>query len=289
MKFSVIIPCRNAAGTIAVQLDALAAQRSRWPWEVVVADNGSTDGTLAIVRRYAGRLPDLRVVDASGRRGAPHAVNVGVGQATGDAFLFCDADDEVAPGWLAAMTQALTEHRFVACRLESTKLNERWVLESRGTWQNARLPRLPYPPYLPHAGGGTIGIRRALFESVGGVDESLVALYDTFLCVRIQLAGETLHFVPDAIVHVRFRTRLRSIFRQGQFYGWYTTMMYKKLLALGVPKIPRPLRQGVREWRGLLDEIRTIDRKGTRARAAWKFGYRVGRLMGSVRHGVLAL
>ena len=53
------------------------------PWEVIVSDNGSTDETRRIVERFHGRLPGLRIV------------------AKGEALLFCDADDEVGPGWLA--------------------------------------------------------------------------------------------------------------------------------------------------------------------------------------------
>ena len=66
MKLSIVIPCRNAARTIAVQLDALCAQQWRGGWEVIVADNGSTDGTQAIVEGYSRRLPGLRLIDACG-------------------------------------------------------------------------------------------------------------------------------------------------------------------------------------------------------------------------------
>lgn len=52
MKLSVIIPCFNAANTIAVQLEALAQKHWCESWEVIVSDNGSTDETVAIVEQY---------------------------------------------------------------------------------------------------------------------------------------------------------------------------------------------------------------------------------------------
>src|SRR3712207_4277359 len=86
LKLSVVIPCLNAASTIAVQLAALS--RQSWPgeWEVIVADNGSTDRSRRIAESYGDRLPGLRVVDASDRRGQAHARNLGAAAATGDAF-----------------------------------------------------------------------------------------------------------------------------------------------------------------------------------------------------------
>jgi glycosyltransferase involved in cell wall biosynthesis len=65
MRLGVIIPCLDGSQTIAGQLEALARQECSDPWEIVLADNGSTDGTLDIVRRYQERLPNLRIVDAS--------------------------------------------------------------------------------------------------------------------------------------------------------------------------------------------------------------------------------
>ncbi|NJN88072.1 MAG: glycosyltransferase family 2 protein, partial [Leptolyngbyaceae cyanobacterium SL_7_1] len=103
MQLTVVIPCYNAAGTIAIQLEALARQEFSQPWELIVADNGSTDGTQAIAEKYADQFTHFRLVDASAQRGAAHGRNVGVSVAQSDAIVFCDADDEVAPGWLSAM------------------------------------------------------------------------------------------------------------------------------------------------------------------------------------------
>jgi len=122
MKLSVIIPCFNAANMIAVQLEALANQQCSEPWEVIASDNGSTDKTVAIVEQYQKKLPNLRIVNSSELRGAAHARNVGALTAAGDALVFCDADDEVAPGWVAAMGEALSKYDFVACRREYNQI-----------------------------------------------------------------------------------------------------------------------------------------------------------------------
>ena len=98
MKLSIIIPCLNAADTIGEQLQALSIQSWNGQWEVIISDNGSTDDTLKVVGKYRESLPELRVVDSSDKPGAAHARNIGCGAATGDAFLFCDADDAVGNG-----------------------------------------------------------------------------------------------------------------------------------------------------------------------------------------------
>src|SRR5512140_3870131 len=89
---SVIIACLNAATTLGTQLDALARQSSPVPWELLICDNGSTDATVAVALRYQDRIPGLRVVDASGVRGAGAARNQGAEEARGEWLAFCDAD-----------------------------------------------------------------------------------------------------------------------------------------------------------------------------------------------------
>jgi GT2 family glycosyltransferase len=97
---------------------------------------------------------------------------MGVAAASGEAVLFLDHDDEVSPGYLSAMSAALSEHDFVAGRLETTKLNPAWVQKARGHHpQNEGLVPYRYPPFLPHAAGGTLGFKRHLYDMVGGLDE----------------------------------------------------------------------------------------------------------------------
>ncbi|MFD4183941.1 glycosyltransferase family 2 protein, partial [Rhodococcus sp. NPDC058514] len=97
-RVSVVIAALNVVDVIDVQLTALAEQEYDGDLEVVVGDNGSTDGLRAHLEGHPLREQlGLRWVDASGARGVSHARNVGVAAATGDFIAFCDADDRVDP------------------------------------------------------------------------------------------------------------------------------------------------------------------------------------------------
>ena len=286
MKLSVIIPCLNAASTIGVQLEALAKQQWHQPWEVIVADNGSTDESLAIVERYKARIANLRVADASARRGQPCALNVGAMAATGEALAFCDADDEVAPGWVAAMGEALSKYDFVASRIDGANVNAPWLEKiSRNHPQRTGLQKASYPPYLPHAGGGTLGVKRSLHEATGGFDESLPYLHDTDYCFRLQLAGVELRFVSDAVIHIRYRDKLSGFFYQACHYAEYRVLVYKKYRPQGERDFWR-WKTYVAEWKNLLWSIPNIRFKLGRAVWLWRLGSQIGSLKGSIKHRV---
>jgi glycosyltransferase involved in cell wall biosynthesis len=284
MKLSVIIPCYNAVDTIAEQLEALATQEWSEPWEIIVADNRSTDDSIAIVKQYQERLPNLRLIDASARQGQPYALNAGVKAAVGEALAFCDADDVVGSGWVAAMGAALSKYDFVACRFDTLKLNEGWLYKSRRNPQRDGLQEYDYPPYLHHAGGGSLGVKRALYEAIDGFDETLPYLHDTDFYWRLQLAGTELHFVSDAVIHIRYRDTLRSIYRQARNYGEYNVILYKKYRPLGMPELS--WRTGVTAWFKLLRWLLRIRSKTGLAKWTWQFGWLTGRLQGSLRHRV---
>jgi glycosyltransferase involved in cell wall biosynthesis len=287
MKLSVIIPCFNADKTIAIQLEALTHQHWCEPWEVIVSNNGSTDETVPVVEQYKEKLPNLRIVDSSDQRGAAHARNVGALAAAGDALAFCDADDEVAPGWVAAMGEALSQYDFVACKREYNKLNEPWQLEYRMLTQVDGLQEYKYPPYLPHASGSTLGVKRFIHELIGGFDETMLKLQDTDYCWRIQLVGTKLHFVPDAVVHYRFRDTMKDLYHQARLWGEYNVLLYKKYRPLGMPKLSG--KQGVRAWVRLVKSFPQVLSKEDRARWVWKFAGRLGRLQGCIKYRVLAI
>ncbi len=219
VELSVIIPAFNVASVIGEQLEALAAQDWDGSWEVIVADNGSRDGTAEAARRYEGKLPGLRVLDASGRAGAAYARNLGAKAAQGESLVFIDADDIVNPGFLRAMAEALQEHPFCAPRIEATTLNRSWPSQLGQHPQYHGLMRYYNEPFLNHASGCGLGMRRELFLKLGGFDEGMIRLQDTEFCFRAQLAGVPMHFVPEAQISMRNRQTFRGMLRQARDWG----------------------------------------------------------------------
>lgn len=211
---SVVIIVKNGASTIGRQLDALAAQQDAPPFEIIVADNGSDDGTSDIVRDWIkqgiGAASKARLVDASAKAGIPYARNTGVAAARGRVIAWCDADDAVRPGWVAAMAAAVTTGaaggRIIARR-------------SDGTPEPTAFPDgLQQTAYLPFSGNCNLAFARDTFYAVGGYDESLPAYgcEDLDLCWRIQEAGHPMVYAPDAVIEFTITSRGKAVRKEFQ-------------------------------------------------------------------------
>ena len=287
---SVVLPCRNGAATIAVQLEALASQSWSGTWELVVADNGSNDESMLIVESFRDRLPGLQVVDASAVPGIPATLNAGVRASSGALVAFVNDDDEVAEGWLEAIARGLGQYDAVGGRLEYDRLNEPWTIELRERPQEAGLMEWGFLDHLPFAAGASLAVRRELHDAVGGFDEAMVpAAEDMDYCWRLQGAGARIGFVPDAVTHYRLRSSLGAVFRQGLSYGEGHVLVYKKHRGHGLERAPHPWRRGGRGWLGLARRLPRVRRKVDRARLCWHAGLRLGLLKGSLKHRVVFL
>jgi glycosyltransferase involved in cell wall biosynthesis len=280
---SIVMACYNAEKHLAQQLEAIVRQECTWPWELVLADNGSTDRTVAIAEAYRGRLPRLKIVDASARRGAAAARNQGIRAACGEWIIFCDGDDEVAPGWLDSMTKALSEHPAVAARLDHERLNEPWSRSVRhlqtGLMQT-------HPPFLPYTYAAALGVRRSVHDLVGGFDESLWrACEDRDYCYRLQLEGVPLTLVTNALVYYRHRDTARGIYEQARSYGVGNVRMYRDYRHLGIRR-PSVVRAMI-SW--LITPVKfplALTSRRRFAAFAARMGWRVGRLQGSIQYRV---
>jgi dolichyl-phosphate beta-glucosyltransferase len=94
LDLSIIVPAFNEEHRIEPTLDSLALFASTQPWrvEILVVDDGSTDGTVALCRQLANRLHGLRVIETRPNRGKGHAVRVGMRAANGAVRVMVDAD-----------------------------------------------------------------------------------------------------------------------------------------------------------------------------------------------------
>jgi glycosyltransferase involved in cell wall biosynthesis len=285
-ELSVVIPLYNAEAYVGALLESLARQRWDGAWEVIVADNGSTDRGVEIVESYRDRLPGLRIVDASAHPGVSHARNAGIAAAAGSALLFIDDDDVAGEGYVAAMGEALRARDFVCGRWDVDRLNPYWTRALRPSGQSEGPMTYNYD-FLPYAAGGTLGIKRGLLEAVGGFDESIRYSGCVDLCWRVQLeTGASLDFVPEAVIHYRYRSTLREIFGQARRWGIDEVEVYSRWRDRGVK--PILVRRSLRQWKFVV-HVRRLRHPAGRAWWATQLGNRLGRIQGSLKHRALML
>ena len=231
VEASVIIPCHNSTRTLGLQLDALANQVGAPPFEVVIADNGSSDGLEGFLDAWRDRLT-LRYVDAGRLKGAAYARNVGMSIAAADRWLFCDSDDVVARDWVAQGSAALDEVEVfsgpglkVADEQLDADFREAWRVLDAGLPPGQPLQpglMVPWPILL----GGNSGLRRKAAQDVGGYDAGVGhAIEDNDLALRIQLSGRTIAAAPGARILYRERGGAFAIFRRSREAGeWHMAL-----------------------------------------------------------------
>lgn len=280
---SVIVPVRDGMPFLEEQLRALAEQECHEPWEVIVADNNSTDASRSVAEEWAGRFPMMHVVDASKVRGPGAARNAGVRAAQGDLLAFCDADDVVHPGWLTAHVLALAEADLSAGVFDAWSLNG---LRTPSAPSYSPPPAMTLFGFLPAAGSGNLALRRRVFEEVGGFAEDLMTGEDFDLSWRSQLSGHRLALNTDAVVARRDQRGFKAVFRRYTAYGRCGPILYGRFRADGL----RPeLVVAAKTWVWLVLSAPRLLQTDFRDRWARIAGWRTGRLVESARQRVLFL
>jgi len=202
---SVVIPCHNAGAWLEATLASVRAQTWR-NYEIILVDDGSTDGSGALADRLAG--PDLRVVHQP-NAGQCAALNHGVRLAQGDFFNYLDADDLLAPDKIAVQVARLERGggEFVAsgawARFRGDPAEARF--EPEPVWRD--LPPVDWLVTSWSGGGMMHGaawlIPRALIERAGPWNEELSLINDLDYFPRVLLAGRGISFCPEARTYYR--------------------------------------------------------------------------------------
>ena len=213
---SAIVPVFNGERFLAAALDSILTQDYR-PLEVVVVDDGSTDGSAAIAQSRAVRYL------AQPNGGPAAARNAGVDAARGSLLAFLDQDDEWLPATLRKRVEALRgspELGFVLGRLEV-------VLEPGTSWPHWLDPRRrtePAPGYCP----GTLLVRREAFAAAGGFDPRFVSVSDAEWLLRARRAGIRGDVLDDVVLRYRLHaanhSHDRELFRSELFRALRTSV-----------------------------------------------------------------
>jgi glycosyltransferase involved in cell wall biosynthesis len=191
---SVVLPTFNRAHLLRPALDSVLAQRHCPPFEVVVADDASTDGTAALLASYGAAL---RIVRLHGNGGVGRARAAGVAQARGALLAFHDSDDLMLPDRLGRLA------RFLAARPEVDAVFANGLMEDAGHERGTRIVPQPLARCLD---GRRFGIRevirdglpvflqaalirRRAYDEAGGMDVTLRRHADLDLACRLALTG----------------------------------------------------------------------------------------------------
>lgn len=285
LEASVVIPVRNMASTLADQLAALANQNFGGAWEVVVVDNGSTDGTRSAVDAWLGSLPNLRIVDAPENVSSGHARNVGSRASRAALLLFCDGDDIVSPTWVASMVSTLETYEMATGPIDHASRNPPVVARTRADYATKRAP-VGYG-FLSYALTCNLGVRRETFEAIGGFRVEFRSGNDVDFSWRAQLAGARLGFNDDSVVHKVVPATLLGTWRQEVRYASYAPLLYRNFRHLGMRR--SSVLRGAVHWFLLLAEMPVLLPSNRRYRWVMQTAHRYGRLVGSIRHRAVFL
>jgi GT2 family glycosyltransferase len=211
---SVVVPTRDRRVLIERTLWALAAQRGAPPFDVVVVDDASTDGTSEVLAALVERMPfKLTVVHQRAHSGPGAARNRGWQTAGGEHICFTDDDCQPTADWLARLTAALDAGADIAqgSTVPAPADRDRWgpfshtveVTAESGFYETCN-----------------IAYRRPWLEALGGFDPGYgYYCEDTDLAWRALEGGAQTRFVPQAVVHHAvgpsvFGDHLRSLRRR---------------------------------------------------------------------------
>ena len=275
---SVVLPVRDGEPFLRYQLEALAAQRCPFPWEMVVVDNGSTDGSAETAAALASRFPRFQLLTEP-RQGKSYALNTGIATASGDLLVLVDADDEVDDGYLAAMSRALDEHELVQARCDTVRLNPPWARDEI-TPPDRLVDILGFRTYIP---GGLIGIRASACRRVGEFATELPIGEDIDFTWRAQLLGVRMGVAPDAILHLRRVPDAWGNFRKARSYARAFVWLYQRYRDLGQPRRSLGEVGGHVRWM-VTEALRGSDH--WQWHLAWWAGQLEGRLEESLRQRV---
>jgi GT2 family glycosyltransferase len=234
MRLSIVIICWNDQKVIQQCLESIYAGTRQFEFEVIVSDNGSTDDSVALIRR---RFPDVKIVENHANVGFARGNNAGIRVATGDYVLILNPDTIIIDHALDTLVRYADEHS------EAGGFGAR-VLNPDGSFQNCARPIPTVGGYLIAAlylrflgrlseayasdiypgwtgrterdigfqSGCCVMFRWQLLDQLKGFDEQFFYHFEEVdLCYRVWKAGKSMQFCPKAeITHLGGQSVSRS-------------------------------------------------------------------------------
>jgi cellulose synthase/poly-beta-1,6-N-acetylglucosamine synthase-like glycosyltransferase len=222
--FSVIVPAYNAESTLEGCLTALESQTvDRELYEVILVDDGSTDGTADIAQQHGVRI------FSQPNAGPAAARNSGADMANGEILLFTDADCEPAPDWIERLAVPFENPNIVgakgAYRTRQRELVARFVqLEYEDRY--SRTSRLEHIDFIDTY---SAAYRREVLITNQGFDTSFptASVEDQELSFRLARKGYRMAFVPDAIVYHQHDRTITEYWKRKFKIGYWKALLLR--------------------------------------------------------------
>jgi glycosyltransferase involved in cell wall biosynthesis len=299
----VVVCTRDRLRALADCLESLTRQESPPElFEVIVVDNGSTDGTEGWLRRWAAADPARRRAVREERTGLSRARNRGVEVACNDVVLFVDDDALASEQWVAAHLSCYRAESAVGAVGGPVLLT--WP-DGRPAWLGAELEHwfsaldlgpqaVPFPP--PHGPYGTnMSVRRSELIAAGGFatdlgrrGRSLVSSDEHDLFVRLWARGVRIEYAPGAVVSHQIledRLRRRWVLRRGWAQGRGNARMQRRASTVeGGPSFKKLWRAEARFAAADPRGFARLMREGTGSARLNEIARRSGHLAAIVEH-----
>ncbi|MDY0287629.1 MAG: glycosyltransferase [Sphaerochaeta sp.] len=286
---SIIIPCYNGMRTLTQCLDSLIAlDPLSPPHEIIVVDNGSTDGSVEVIKTYK----EVTLLYEHTIQGPAAARNTGVRGSHGAILAFIDIDCIATPRWLIESFSAFDDPLVVGAggRIEGSVpkneiqqwMNDAKILDQERTLNNS---------FMPFVQTANALFRKDAFLAIEGFDIGLISGEDCDLSWRIQkVSGGRLAYCPDALVYHDHRASMKGVYRQSRTNAMAGALIAKKWKGSLSKK---SWKTSVWEcWDLLLSGLRligtylTFQDKGKRINKRLDFLNRFGRKEGMIRSAI---
>jgi len=225
LRTLIVIPCLNEANNIGPLLRQLIAFRDQASMPIVVADGGSTDGTVAIVEELASQIPDLFLLANSKRLQGP-GINLAVERYGSDCqFLIrIDAHGDYPPDYCQTLLQEAAQHQADSVVVGMKTVGFGSFQKAAAVAQNSKLGN-GGSKHRDGGGGQWVDhghhalMKIASFRAVGGYDESFSHNEDAELDYRLRQAGFKIWMTGKTFMTYYPRSTASSLYRQYLGYG----------------------------------------------------------------------
>jgi len=223
VKVSVVVPAYNAAGVITSCLDALQKQDYDLPYEILIVDDGSSDGTADLAESSG-----VRVIRHAAKQGAAAARNSGINAAVGDLICFTDADGMPKENWIQEILQPLSNQDIVGVKGTYATAQREIVARFVQIEYEDKYDLLRAHKRINFIDTYSAAYKRQVLLANNGFDEQIYYVEDQELSFRLAARGYQMVFQPQAIVYHLHSSNLRTYFYKKFMIGYWKAQILRR-------------------------------------------------------------